>query len=96
MVRELHLSHIDIGAATRRPEGAHMNNQRRALLGVCVLALLALASLHERPGQTNSVNAASIRPDPAQLRMASLPIPAQGAISSSAKLAIATSATRVL
>ena len=56
---------------------------RRWLVLVTPLVVLgfALASLHERPGQTNSVNLASIRPDPAQLRVASLPIPAQGAIS---------------
>ena len=54
-----------------------------ATLGFALLSLglLALASLHERPGQTNNVNLASIRPDSAQLRVEGLPIPAQGAIS---------------
>ena len=51
------------------------------ILGLLAVGLLALASLHERPGQTNNVNLASIRADSAQLRVASLPIPAQGAIS---------------
>ena len=56
---------------------------RRVVVFVTPLVVLgfALASLHERPGQTNSVDPASIRPDPALLRVASLPIPAQGAIS---------------
>src|SRR5262245_56642486 len=52
-----------------------------ALVTPLVALSFALASPHERPGQTNIANPASIRPDPAQLRLASLPVPAQGAIS---------------
>src|SRR5262245_61351336 len=51
------------------------------LVAPLVVLGLVLASLHQPPAPTNIANPASSRPEPAQLRLASLPIPAQGAIS---------------